>query len=195
MLFINILIFKNKMIKEKLILILIFIFSFFIQIKTQTCGVANPNNFSDCEFDSSKHSICCYAEVALLNQSETLCVYVPKSQIFITPFISSMDIGLTDNNIEIYLNCGYDPESLKEGETYSICRYDPEKPEDCFQNSTENASCCYISNPDNSSVCLLNSGIYKKNENYFGIKVICNAFKIKILNNFWYFLLGLLIII
>jgi len=183
------------MIIKNSLLILIVIFSFFNIIKSQTCGVPNPSNFSDCEDDSSKHSICCFAEVTLINQTETLCVYVPKSQIFITPFISSMDIGLADYNIDIELNCGYNPESLKEGETYSICRHDPEKPEDCFLNSTENASCCYISNPDNNSVCLLNSGIYKKNENYFGIKVICEAFKIKNLNNLWYFLLAILFLI
>lgn len=157
------------------IYILIFII---INIQAQTCGEKDPTGFSQCNPDSSTNSICCYAGVKLLDSHQTLCVYVPKAQLFITPFVKSMDIGLSPNNIEIHLDCGFKPGDIAENEPYSICREDPENEKDCFSKSTETASCCYIKNPDGTSVCLLNNGIYKKSETYFGIKVSCNSHNI-----------------
>ena len=144
------------------------------QINTQTCGVKDPKSFKDCKDDSSKNSICCFAHVSLMEKEETLCVFVPKSQIFITPFISSMDIGLSPDNIAVELDCGYKPGDIPENQSYSVCGENPKNENDCFINSIENASCCYINNPDNNSVCLLNNGIYKKNDTYFGIRITCN---------------------
>ena len=144
-------------------------------INNQTCGVANPKNLSECESDSSKNSICCFANVSLLEKQETLCVYVPKSQIFITPFVTSMDIGLSPNNIAMNIDCGFKPGDIPQNESFSVCAENPETEEDCFKQSTETQSCCYIENPDNTTVCILNSGVYKNNSTYFGIKVICGG--------------------
>lgn len=144
-------------------------------ISNQTCGVANPESLSECEDDSSKNSICCYAQVSLLEKEETLCVYVPKSQVFITPFVTSMDIGLSPNNIEMNIDCGFKAGDIPQNESFSVCGENPENEEDCFKQSTETQSCCYIENPDSSKVCILNNGVYKSNSTYFGIKVICGV--------------------
>lgn len=158
------------------IIIHILLLSFvIINTQAQTCGVKNPLSFEDCIDDSSKNSVCCYAGVSLLNNSQTLCVYVPKTQIFITPFVKSMDIGLSPDNIAIQLDCGFKPGDISENEPYSLCGLDPQTELECFEKSTSSASCCYIQNPDGLSVCLLNNGIHKKSETYFGIKVSCDA--------------------
>ena len=151
----------------------------FTIISSQTCGVKNPTSFDDCKYDSSKNSICCFAGVSLLDKEETLCVYVPKSQVFITPFITSMDIGLSPNNIKMDIDCGFKAGDIPQNESYSICGENPTKVEDCFIKSTLNQSCCYVRNPDESTVCLLNSGIYKGNNTYFGIQVVCSSETIK----------------
>ena len=145
------------------------------KVNAQTCGVANPQSLEDCTYDSSKNSICCIAKVSLIDKHETLCVYVPKSQIFITPFVNMMDIGLAPDNILMDINCGFKAGDIPVNEPYSICGVDPENETECFENSLPNATCCYIKNPDNSSVCLLNSGLYKSNDTYFGITVICGS--------------------
>lgn len=163
------------------------------EIKLQTCGVKDPKSFSDCESDSSKNSICCFAHVSLMEKEETLCVFVPKSQVFITPFVSSMDIGLSPDNIAVALDCGFNPYDIPENQSYSVCGENPQNETDCFMNSIPNASCCYISNPDNNSVCLLNNGLYKTNSSYFGIRISCfsNFLKKKILLT----LIGILFVI
>lgn len=161
-------------------------------ISSQTCGVKNPTSFDDCNYDSSKNSICCFAGVSLLDKEETLCVYVPKSQVFITPFISSMDIGLSPNNIKMDIDCGFKAGDIPQNESYSICGENPTKVEDCFIKSTLNKSCCYVKNPDGSTVCLLNSGIYKGNNTYFGIQVVCSSEKIQ--NSFLMYMILLMIL-
>lgn len=171
------------------ILTVITLFSF---ISSQTCGVKNPNSFDDCNYDSSKNSVCCYAGVSLLDKEETLCVYVPKSQVFITPFITSMDIGLSPNNIKMNIDCGFKAGDIPQNESYSICGEAPTKAEDCFIKSTLNQSCCYVKNPDESTVCLLNSGIYKGNNTYFGIQIVCSSEKL--CSNFIMYMILLMIL-
>ena len=171
---------------------LIIILLYLKKLNFQTCGVKDPKSFLDCEKSSSKNSICCFAHVSLMDKEETLCVLVPKSQIFITPFVSSMDIGLSPDNIAVELDCGFHPNDIPQNQSYSVCGVNPQNENDCFSNSIANASCCFISNPDNNSVCLLNNGIYKKNDTYFGIRITCNSF---FFNQSFYFLFFIIFIV
>ena len=165
-------------------ILLIFFLKLLIIIKTQTCGVKDPKNIEDCLKGSSTNSICCYTKIQTLvntvNTSDTLCIFVPKSQIFITPHITSLDIGSNDDYIDIFLDCGFEPEKLNPGEPYSYCGQNPETPDDCIKNSLHNASCCYIKNSNGNSFCVLNNGIYNSNSSYFGVNIICNSDYIKI---------------
>ena len=149
-------------------------FSIFL---SQTCGVKDPKNLEECLKSSSKNSICCFTKIqtniSATYRNDTLCIFVPKSQIFITPHISSLDIGSNEGNIEIELDCGFDPDNLKEGEPYSYCGKEPKTPFDCLNNSTKNASCCYIRNPNGESYCVLNNGLYNSNNSYFGVNIVC----------------------
>ena len=177
------------------ILFLILFFLKILIIKSQSCGAKDPKNINDCLKDSSKNSICCYTMIQTVvnteNRTDTLCIYVPKSQIFITPYISSLDIGSNEDNIYISLDCGFNPEELKPGEPYSNCGENPQTPYDCIRNSTYNASCCYIKNSNGNSFCVLNNGIYNSNSSYFGVNIICGSNYIK-LYKFIFFLVYIL---
>lgn len=144
-------------------------------INSQSCGVPNPIALDECLKDSTSHSICCYAKVSLLNRNETLCIYVPKNQIFITPYLSSMDISFEESNLDFTIDCGENKDRNK-GESFSVCGTNPQTPDDCLSKSLTNASCCYVSNPNGKATCLLNNGIYKKNSTFFGINIICSGF-------------------
>ena len=160
-----------------LLLILINVFSL---ILNQTCGVKDPKSLEECLVHSSTNSKCCYAKIQIKTRNDTLCIFVPNSQIFITPHIRSLDIGLNDEDIEIELNCGFDPSKLKDGEPYSYCGESPKNPYDCIQNSYPHNSCCYIRNPMGESFCVLNNGIYNSNSTYFGVNIVCQEKYIKI---------------
>lgn len=144
-------------------------------INSQSCGVPNPKVLDECLKDSTANSICCQANVSLLNRNETLCVYVPKNQVFITPYLSSMDISYEESNLDFKIDCGKN-KNINKGESFSVCGTDPKTPDDCLSKSLTNASCCYVSNPNGKATCLLNNGIYKKNSTFFGINIICSGF-------------------
>jgi len=161
-------------------LFLIILFKIFSLILTQTCGVKDPINLQECLSSSSTNSICCYTKIQGLEKNDTLCIFVPKSQIFITPHIKSLDIGSNEGNIDIELDCGFVPDELKEGEPYSYCGESPETPSDCIKNSNPNASCCFIKNPNGETFCVLNNGIYNSNSSYFGVNIVCQGNSINI---------------
>ena len=148
-------------------------------IINQSCGAKDPRNIDDCIGSSSTNSICCFTKIQTKvnseNRTDTLCIFVPRSQIFITPHIKSIDIGSNEDDIDIILDCGFEPTKLKEGEPYSYCGENPKVPEDCIKNSMKNASCCYIKNSNGNSFCVLNNGVYKNNKTYFGVNIICNS--------------------
>ena len=150
-----------------------------IIIISQSCGAKDPKSIDDCIGSSSTNSICCFTKIKTVVESEirsdTLCIFVPRSQIFITPHITSINIGSNEDNIDLFLDCGFDPTKLTEGEPYSYCGENPKTPEDCIKNSTKTASCCYIKNYDGKSFCVLNNGIYNSNSSYFGVNIICNS--------------------
>ncbi len=173
---------------------------FFLIIKisiiiNQTCGVKDPENLDDCLKSSSTNSICCYTKIQAdfnsLNKNDTLCIFVPRSQIFITPHIKSLDIGSNEGDIKIELDCGFDPLKLKKGEPYSYCGETPKTPFDCLNNSTPNASCCYIKNTNGESYCVLNNGLYNSNNSYFGVNIVCQERNINIKLFIFIFLLFL----
>ena len=148
-------------------------------IINQSCGAKDPKNINDCIGSSSTNSICCFTKIKTIvdsvNKTDTLCIFVPRSQIFITPHIKSIDIGSNEDDIYITLDCGFEPTKLKQGEPYSYCGENPKTPQDCIKNSMKNASCCYIKNSNGNSFCVLNNGIYNNNSTYFGINIICNS--------------------
>ena len=168
-------------------------------VLNQTCGVKDPKNLEDCLKSSSTNSICCYTKIQthinMLNKNDTLCIFVPRSQIFITPHIKSLNIGSEEGDIEIELDCGFEPLKLKEGEPYSYCGVSPKNPYDCLNNSTPNASCCYIKNTNGESYCVLNNGLYNSNNSYFGVNIICegNYIKFNIIIFCFIFFLSLII--
>ena len=148
-------------------------------IINQSCGAKDPKNIDDCIGSSSTNSICCFTKIKTRvdseNRTDTLCIFVPRSQIFITPHIKSIDIGSNEDDIDITLDCGFEPNKLEQGQPYSYCGENPKVPEDCIKNSMKNASCCYIKNSNGNSFCVLNNGIYNNNSSYFGINIICNS--------------------
>ena len=153
-------------------------------IINQSCGAKDPKNIDDCIGSSSTNSICCFTKIKTRvdseNRTDTLCIFVPRSQIFITPHIKSIDIGSNEDDIDITLDCGFEPNKLEKGQPYSYCGENPKVPEDCIKNSMKNASCCYIKNSNGNSFCVLNNGIYNNNSSYFGINIICNSKYLKI---------------
>ena len=158
------------------------LFIFFLKILiiiNQTCGAKDPKDINDCIDSSSTNSICCFVNIQTKvdseNKSDTLCIFVPRSQIFITPHITSLDIGSNEEDISIFLDCGFEPTKLKQGEPYSYCGENPKEPYDCIKNSTHNSSCCYIKNSNGNSFCVLNNGIYNSNSSYFGVNIICKS--------------------
>ena len=148
-------------------------------IINQSCGAKDPKNIDDSIGSSSTNSICCFTKIKTRvdseNRTDTLCIFVPRSQIFITPHIKSIDIGSNEDDIDITLDCGFEPNKLEQGQPYSYCGENPKVPEDCIKNSMKNASCCYIKNSNGNSFCVLNNGIYNNNSSYFGINIICNS--------------------
>lgn len=151
---------------------------FFEKIKTQTCGSKNPENFTVCNMHSNTDSLCCYAEVSLLNENNTMCILVPRSQSFITPYITALDVGMDKNYIKMKIDCGNVTRALNQA--YSLCKPEPPKnPEDCFAHSQSNSSCCYIESPDGNKVCLFNDGVYDDDDTYFGTRIYCAGSFIK----------------
>lgn len=162
-------------------LISYFIFiSLFKEENLQVCGPKNPKNFKDCNEESNSDSSCCYASLSLLNENKKLCLLVPNSQLFMTPYITAMDVGLGKKNL---LKMNIDCNITLKNETnvpFSVCGENtPLTPQDCFNYSTTNASCCYIESPDGKSVCLWNDGIYKIDTKYFGTRIACKEFFLK----------------
>ena len=163
----------------KIILLILYIITL---IKTQTCGIDNPKNFDDCNIDSNDKSICCYSKFTLSNSNKSICIFVPKSQIFITQYITAIDIGLDGQYIQIDIDCNIDDmtNTTDEYVPYTPCgEPDPINAYDCLNFSNNKLSCCYIESPDGNKVCLWNDGIYKHNSTYFGMKVICGSYNIK----------------
>ena len=160
-------------------IILIILYLKILIIYSQSCGAKDPKNINDCLISSSTNSICCYTKIQTKvnseNRTDTFCIFVPRSQIFITPHITSLDIGSNEDSIDIELDCGFEPKKLKKGEPYSYCGENPKNPIDCIQNSLNNASCCYIKNSNGNSFCVLNNGIYNSNSSYFGVNIVCNS--------------------
>ena len=89
------------------------------------------------------------------------------------------------------MDCGFDPLKLKKGEPYSYCGETPKTPFDCLNNSTPNASCCYIKNTNGESYCVLNNGLYNSNNSYFGVNIVCQERNINIKLFIFIFLLFL----
>lgn len=146
----------------------------------QTCGSKDPKNYSDCSEDSNSESVCCYSEVSLMNTTNTLCVLVPKSQAYITPYITAMDIGLgKDKLILMNVDCNIEANVNSTGRYTKCGELNPKTEDDCLRYSSKNASCCYIRSPDGNSVCLWNDGVYKHNSTYFGTQVICTGSYLK----------------
>ena len=146
----------------------------FHYIHSQTCGVPDPLSLSDCYPSSSKNNYCCYVDVKLSQRKESLCLFIPKNQIYITPYLNHIDIGIEDETLEFHVDCGYNKSLLKKGEPYSECGVPfPTKAEQCFNDSLVNLSCCFLKNPKGNATCLYNIGIIKRNESYFGINIIC----------------------
>jgi len=168
------LIFVNFRTKRIIITLLLFLIKISVTLN-QTCGIKEPKSFDECISDSSTNSICCYARIKSSTKDSTLCIFVPKSQIFITPHIRSLDIGSQEEFIDIFLECGFKPDNISYGNPYSLCGDNPKEPYDCINNSTKNASCCYIKNPNGESFCVLNNGIYNNNKSFFGVKIICQG--------------------
>ena len=55
-----------------------------------------------------------------------------------------MDIGFKKNLIQMHIDCNATI-SYNDSRPYTQCgQANPEKPEDCFQYSASNSSCCYI---------------------------------------------------
>lgn len=159
------------------LLIILLLFNF---INTQTCGIKNPEGFEDCDQDSNDESVCCYSEVSFLDQPNTLCIFIPRSQIFLTPYITAMDIGFKKNLIKMNIDCNA-TNTYNDSRPYTPCgQPNPEKPEDCFEYSLSNSSCCYIKSPDGKSYCLWDDGNSKHNSEYFGTEVACSSFFIKL---------------
>ena len=181
--------------------ILIILITKIINILNQTCGAKDPKNLNECLISSSTNSICCYVKIQTTinmkdkndTKNDTLCIFVPRSQIFITPHIKSLDIGSDEGIIDIELDCRFDPQKLNKGEPYSYCGEAPKAPFDCINNSIPNASCCYIYNPNGESFCVLNNGIYNSNSSYFGVNIVCKEIYIKLELNIllFYFILFL----
>ena len=152
------------------------------EILSQTCGrTKNPKSKEDCLVGSSTNSLCCFMKTNLENDTDYQCIFVPKSQIFITPHIQSFKIGKDDDTeiIEMQIECGFEPAKLPKNAPYSYCNTtfeQPTNPYQCINNSLPNSTCCFIRNPNNNSYCVFNNGLYRDNNTFFGVEIVCKGF-------------------
>ena len=156
---------------------------FFLQILTiltsissKTCGNPAPKSFVDCSPFSNKDNTCCFVNVGVLSNNETLCLEIPEQQKLLTPYITGLDIGIANNKIDLIIDCGQHTTNLTNlNNTFSLCGTNPSKKEDCFSNSTTTASCCLLENPDETKYCILNSEVKKFTKTYYGVKIECGC--------------------
>lgn len=153
-------------------------------IFSQICGVDNPQKADDCLIFSSKNQIefCCFAKIynydSIINVNNTnstnMCILIPASNVFLTPFITSMNIGTTNQKLNLDIDCG--DSNLNLYSSSSTCGpLAPSGPGDCQKFSTLNNTCCYLSTPENTTMCLFNNSLLKKNQTINGINIICNG--------------------
>jgi hypothetical protein len=162
---------------------------------SQICGPINPQSLVDCSpfstAEKNENNECCFAKLISKNktssnsniQSANVCVTIPKNQTFIAPYITRMDLGLSNFYVDIKIDCGN--QTFPRG--FEKCG--PENPQsfdDCDMYSLPISSCCYFASPDGTSTCIMNPGILNKNTTQFGFIIACNS---NFLNNYFYFIL------
>jgi len=180
-----------------------FISSLIFLVNSQICGPKEPTIPQDCLASSELNTkkVCCFAEVTSVNKdsnipltSKNICLLIPINKIFLAPYLTQMDLGISNENIKISLNCGHNINSLR---AFEQCG--PETPknfDDCNGSSTSTSSCCYLQSENGNATCLLNPGISNQNKTYFGVVVACKEKFVKF-NYFLYiiFFIGILITI
>ncbi len=159
--------------------LLFILFSLLEKGNSGLCGPENPTSFEDCFEYSTEESTCCYSSISLLNvQNKTSCLMIPNTRVNITPFITSLDVGLAQGNglINIFIDCNV-TEVNETGIPNTRCGVDnPINKEECFESSLNNVSCCFLQNPNGDNVCLWNKDRDSFEEEYFGVKIYCDDF-------------------
>ena len=158
--FFNIFDFKNNKIRLKNDI------HFHLYLSTTPCGDCSFNkniiknyggkNINDCLKYTKGNSLCCFASVSLFGSSNTLCVLIPQTQVYLTPHITAMDVGIQEGLINMKIDCNY---TAKYGTQEAFNPCGPPQPlskEVCFEYSLKNSSCCFISSPDGHTACLWN---------------------------------------
>ena len=90
-------------------------------ISCKTCGNPSPKSFADCSPFSNKDNTCCFVNVGVLSNNETLCLEIPEQQKLLTPYITGLDIGIANNKIDLIIDCGQSNNSIKLDNTFSLC--------------------------------------------------------------------------
>lgn len=141
-------------------------------VRSQMCGIENPQGSSNCLGYSDSINKCCYANVSVANETRSVCVYVPLNHTFITPYIKNLDIGVEDQMINVELDCG----EIRVSPDFYPCGENPSSFAECDINSKKGiSSCCYLQTSDGAAYCLMNKGEFNLNETYFGINIQCKS--------------------
>ncbi len=162
------------------ILLAIINFSLIIIVSGQICGPKEPTTPYDCLSSSilNTNMVCCFAEVGSVNKysnvtltSKNICLLIHNSKTFLAPYLTQMDLGVSNENIQISLNCGDNVNSLR---AFQQCGPNtPQSFDDCNQSSNPTSSCCYLKAENGNATCLLNPGISNQNKTYFGVVIAC----------------------
>ena len=94
------------------------ILTIFTSISCKTCGNPSPKSFADCSPFSNKDNTCCFVNVGVLSNNETLCLEIPEQQKLLTPYITGLDIGIANNKIDLLIDCGHSNNSSQINNIY-----------------------------------------------------------------------------
>lgn len=155
------------------LLLLITIFCILLVTKTQVCGPSNPVTTDDCTGYSDDKENCCLTVLSYYNETAFVCLFIQKNQTAITPYITSLDLGMNNGSlVNVNIDCG---NKIDGSNLFSSCGDNPTTFEDCNKNSTATTTCCYLESPDNKTACIRTSVVSTGNSSYFGVNVVCDS--------------------
>ena len=142
-------------------------------LNSQICSIDNPTHIDNCTIAINTSNYCCYSNLHYKNDTNSLCVLIPKNIGFISSYIKVMKLPGSDP-INVDIDCG-----MKEIKNYTCGNPNPNDIDDCKKFSTSNRSCCLFKS-DKSSMCFYNDNNLYYNQEIFGYNLICNGSYLKL---------------
>ncbi len=142
-------------------------------LNCQICSIDNPTHIDNCTVAVNTTNYCCYSSLFYQNETNTLCVLIPKNIGYIASYIKDMTLPGAES-IDVNIDCG-----IKDTKNNTCGNPNPKNIDDCKNFSIEGRSCCLFKSVK-SSMCFLNDNNQAYNQKVFGYDLICNEFHIKL---------------